>query len=215
MEIGHIFIFSDSDGAEADELLSFGLQEGSNRVHPGQGTRNRKFYFENFYLEILWVNNVNDITNPLTAPTKLWERANHLQNGSSPFGLCLEYSADTDRLFEGCLKYQPVYLPEGMAIEVITNQENPYLPWTFRWPPMPGMKKAEEPVDHQPALKKLTKIRFGIPETHYQNAYTSFFGNNGKISFEPAPQHHLTLYFDEGRAGQRKTFHALPLTMAY
>lgn len=48
MEVDHIFIFSNNQGREADELINFGLTEGSNRVHPGQGTRNRKFYFEIF-----------------------------------------------------------------------------------------------------------------------------------------------------------------------
>ena len=55
MQIDHIFCFTDAPQAAAEELLAFGLTEGSNRVHPGQGTANRKFYFENFFLEILWL----------------------------------------------------------------------------------------------------------------------------------------------------------------
>jgi hypothetical protein len=215
MEAGHIFIFSDSQGAEADELISFGLIEGSNRIHPGQGTSNRKFYFDNFYLEILWVSNENEIKSTLTAPTYLWERANYKLNGNSPFGLCLNYSEDTDRLFKDCLSYKPSYLPAGMAIEVITNQDSPYLPWTFRWPPISGLKKAEEPTHHRPALNELTKIRFGIPLNSYQNKYTNFFGSNEKIVFEAASQHHLALEFDHGRLGQTKTFSTLPLIIEY
>ncbi len=49
MNIDHIFIFTDDDGKDADELVDFGLTEGSNRVHVGQGTTNRKFYFDNFF----------------------------------------------------------------------------------------------------------------------------------------------------------------------
>ena len=71
MEVDHIFIFSNNQGNEADELVDFGLTEGGNRVHPGQGTRNRKFYFENFFLKILWVNNESEITSELSAPTRL------------------------------------------------------------------------------------------------------------------------------------------------
>ena len=55
MEINHIILFSKMQGQEADELHNFGLTEGSHRIHPGQGTRNRKFYFANFFLEIVWV----------------------------------------------------------------------------------------------------------------------------------------------------------------
>lgn len=55
IEIDHIFIFSNTNGREADDLVSSGLAEGSNRIHKRQGTMNRKFYFENFFLQILWV----------------------------------------------------------------------------------------------------------------------------------------------------------------
>ncbi|MEM9673575.1 MAG: hypothetical protein ACFB15_16700 [Cyclobacteriaceae bacterium] len=75
MEIDHIFIFSANQGQEGDQLLDFGLTEGSSRVHPGQGTTNRKFYFENFFLEILYVINKQEIISELTAPTHLWERS--------------------------------------------------------------------------------------------------------------------------------------------
>src|SRR4051794_34154336 len=57
MDIDHIFIFTDNKGRIADELVSFGLTEGSSRVHQGQGTTNRTFSFENFFLEIVWVHN--------------------------------------------------------------------------------------------------------------------------------------------------------------
>jgi len=72
MEIDHIFIFSKNDGKEADKLVEFGLTEGSNRIHPGQGTTNRKFYFENFFLEVLWVIDETEIRSDLTSKTKLW-----------------------------------------------------------------------------------------------------------------------------------------------
>ena len=61
MEIDHIFIFSNNSGKEAKNLIEFGLTEGSSRVHKEQGTKNRKFYFENFFLEILWVINEEEI----------------------------------------------------------------------------------------------------------------------------------------------------------
>jgi len=47
MEIDHIFIFVSSKDL-ADELVSFGLTEGSGNVHKGIGTANRRFFFENF-----------------------------------------------------------------------------------------------------------------------------------------------------------------------
>ncbi len=87
METDHLFIFSNDEGTEADELVSFGLIEGSSREHPGQGTVNRKFYFENCFLEILWVKNEEEISSDLTRKVGLWDRSHHKNNGASPFGL--------------------------------------------------------------------------------------------------------------------------------
>ncbi len=128
MEIDHIFIFSSNDGKEAEHLVDFGLTEGSSRLHPGQGTTNRKFYFENFFLEILWVVNEEEIQSELTSKTKLWERSQFEKNGHSPFGLCLINSESTDKLFEKSEIYQPNYFPEGMSIDIITNEKHPQFP---------------------------------------------------------------------------------------
>ena len=214
MEVDHIFILSNNQGDEADELVNFGLAEGSNRVHPGQGTRDRKFYFENFFLEIVWVSKQGELTSELTAPTRLWERANHQVNGSSPFGLCLVNSDDTDGLFEESLKYQPGYLPEGPSFEVITNEEHPYLPWTCRLPSSRKNMK-EEPTNHEVGIKKLTKVLFGIQQTNYQNRFTDFFGGESKIFFEYTERHSLTLEFDNKRNRHIKKFNDIPLTIKY
>jgi len=45
MKPNHIFIFCDNHDEVANELIEFGFIEGSSRIHPNQGTRNRKFYF--------------------------------------------------------------------------------------------------------------------------------------------------------------------------
>ncbi len=99
MKIDHIFIFSANKGNEAEDLINFGMAEGSNRVHPGQGTINRKFYFENFYLEILWVHSEEEVKSTLTSHTQLWKVSQFIQNGNSPYGLCLVKNNATDDLF--------------------------------------------------------------------------------------------------------------------
>jgi hypothetical protein len=76
MQVDHIFIFSNNQGREADQLVEFGLMEGSNRIHKGQGTTNCKFYFENFFLEILWVINEEEINQSPALETHLAYRSN-------------------------------------------------------------------------------------------------------------------------------------------
>ncbi|MEL6846826.1 MAG: VOC family protein, partial [Bacteroidota bacterium] len=91
MLIDHIFIFSDTEGSEADLLVKAGFAEGSSRIHPGQGTRNRKFYFDNFFLELLWVHDEEEIKRSAKrAHQQLWQRSQHKELGLSPLGLCLQ-----------------------------------------------------------------------------------------------------------------------------
>ncbi|AFY78420.1 MAG: hypothetical protein IGR93_19055 [Hydrococcus sp. C42_A2020_068] len=54
-ELDHLFICTAIGAPEADRLLSFGLTEGTPNIHPGQGTANRRFFFHNVMLELLWV----------------------------------------------------------------------------------------------------------------------------------------------------------------
>ncbi len=127
MEIDHIFIFSTAAGHEADELAALGFVEGSSRRHPGQGTTNRKFYCENFFLEILWVVDYAELTSERLRTTQLRQRASFHQTGTSPFGLCLVNTPDTDALFAEAVTYQPAYFPPGKTIEVLPNQHRPGL----------------------------------------------------------------------------------------
>jgi hypothetical protein len=55
IEIDHVFVCTSINGLEADCLRDLGLREGSSNVHPGQGTANRRFFFTNAMLELLWV----------------------------------------------------------------------------------------------------------------------------------------------------------------
>jgi hypothetical protein len=53
VEIDHVFIGCRPGAPEADSMLKRGFVEGSPNTHPGQGTANRRFFFDNFMLELL------------------------------------------------------------------------------------------------------------------------------------------------------------------
>ena len=210
----HIFIFTNDRGKIADQLVEFGLSEGSNRVHTGQGTTNRKFYFDNFFLEILWVHDEAEINSELIKPIGLWQRANYLSNDFSRFGLCIVNTEETDRLFENAYRYQPTYFPEGMTIDILKNEHQPTFPWTFRLP-FKGQNQHEiEPINHKNGIKKLTKVDFYISSTddvHFMQA----FENDRFINFMKSDRTWLKLTFDEGIQGCTETFETLQLTIEY
>jgi len=208
----HIFIFCDNHNEVMNELLEFGFIEGSNRIHPNQGTRNRKFYFNDFYIEILWVHNIDEALNDITAPTKLYERSRYKTSGYSPFGLCVEYSKDDNMLFENCFIYKPIYLPENMAIEVLKNEDAKTLPWTFRWNKDLSNNKMNEPINLK--NKNLSQVVFGVDTTKIENNYLNLFKSD-IIVFKDSKSEFLKLIFDGQNSKATKVFTTIPLIIEY
>lgn len=214
MNIDHIFIFCDCNGRVADDLVHFGLTEGSSRIHVGQGTTNRKFYFENFFLEILWVHNESELSSKQTKPTGLWRRANFKTNNFSPFGLCLVNMDDTDVLFKNAFKYQPDYFPKGMAIDILKNEKQRDLPWTFRLPFQGEKKHENEPTEHKNGICVLTSVIFEY-ESVSTNDFLDNFQNQDKVQFIKSSRQRLKLIFDNGIQGKMQEFEQLKLTIEY
>jgi Glyoxalase-like domain len=214
MNADHIFIFTNDQGKVADQLVEFGLKEGSHRVHAGQGTTNRKFYFENFFLEILWVHDETEINSELIKPIGLWQRANYQSNGFSPFGLCIVNTDETDKLFENAFKYQPAYFPEGMSIDILKNELQPTFPWTFRLPFKGQKKNKTEPINHQNGIVELTKIEFYVSTINDENSIQSFLGQE-RINFTQSDKTWLNLTFDNAKQGLSKDFERLKLTINF
>ena len=87
-ELDHVFICASIGAPEADRLVEFGLTEGTRNAHPGQGTANRRFFFHNAMLELLWVHDAAEAQSELVRPTRLWERWAGRSGGACPLALC-------------------------------------------------------------------------------------------------------------------------------
>ncbi|MBO0932426.1 VOC family protein [Fibrella aquatilis] len=214
MDADHIFIFTDDNGKTADQLVEFGLTEGSNRVHVGQGTTNRKFYFDNFFLEILWVHDTNEIESEKIKPIGLWQRAEFKINNFSPFGLCIINTSETDELFENAFKYQPDYFPQGQTIDILKNENQSSLPWTFRLPIKGQKKNNNEPTKHKNGIGLLTKTTFEHQES-IKAKFINFFEREQNIEFIKSDRTWLNLTFDNGKQGLATEFLTLKLTIHY
>lgn len=208
MLIDHIFIFCNAPKV-ADELLAFGLTEGSGRTHQGIGTANRRFFFESFYLEMLWVRDEAEAKSVQDAG--IWERSNFQSSGYSRFGLCLKHTEETDPLFANALKWQPPFLPSDQYVDIITNAN---MPWIFRFPPTGRKNLADEPQHHALGIQQLTQATFHLPVLAFKNQL-DFISDNSLINFEQAPQPALLLEFDHGRQGKTNVFENLDLVINY
>ena len=214
MDIDHIFIFTDTKGKIADELVSFGLIANESRVHQGQGTTNRTFSFENFFLEIAWVHNEQEIKSDLVKPVGLWHRAEYFKNKYSPFGLIIKNNEESDYLFENAYKYQPEYFAKGMAFQVLQNNNQPDLPWTCRMPFRNEKTIGSNPTNHKNKMHSLSKATFEYSGTGGKS-FLDHFKNEKTIHFVKSDKTWLTLTFDNSKQGLRKIVEPLQLTIDY
>lgn len=216
MQVDHIFVFS-SQGHEADELVNFGLIEGSGRIHPGLGTANRRFFFDDFYLEILWVENESESKSKNTSLLNIWERSNFSNNNYSPYGLCFKNTASSDSLFIKALKFHADYYPEGKFMEVFTNEEKPYLPWFFRLPAMQGGKRhLNEPINRDSlGIRKLTKAIFEIQNEELEDRFVDMIQSNSVVEFSFSSRDYLILEFDNAQKEMVRRFEKLGIEIRY
>jgi len=187
-EIDHVFICASVEGPEAEQLIAFGSTEGSRNHHPGQGTANRRFFFENAMLELLWVEKPEEAQSEEVCRLCLWERWSRRALGASPFGICYRPTKDPTEPppFESWT-YRPPYAP--IEIAVSTTSADPYQPLLFYLPHLRKVNR-DEPCMHAKNISKLSWVVI-----------------SGCI---------MELTFDEGARRLRHDFHPhLPLTLLW
>src|SRR5580692_4398006 len=162
LAVDHAFICCAHQAPEGDALLRAGFVEGSGNTHLGQGTANRRFFFENFMLELLWVADPTEAMSAQTLPTRLWERWSKRATGTSPFGIVFRASGEDLAAPFPTWAYYPSYLPAGLAIQIAegTGLHEPelfYLPFLK----VRGIR-ASEPLNHAVPIRRLRGLRVGV-----------------------------------------------------
>ncbi len=127
----HVFVFVEPEAPEAKLLDDLGLRESCRRDHPGQGTTNVCYCFDNAYLELLWVTDQAAVTSPLIARTGLAERADWRNTCANPFGIALRGGSPAPFPM---WNYTPPYLPDGISIPVALSSADPAQPLLFMSP---------------------------------------------------------------------------------
>jgi Glyoxalase-like domain len=197
ISLDHVFVLCETGGSEAEALLSLGFVEGSRNVHPGQGTSNRRFFFDDGFIELLWVSDVTEVTSSLTSPTKLWERWMGRDTGVCPFGIVFS-SSETEvpkPPFE-VWRYQPEYLPKDKAIYFAagTHLEEPdliYLAW-----PNPQASSKNQPKSHVLPLLRMNRVCVGYPQDVHPSAAFVQAINAGLVQIYASETFELTIYFE-------------------
>ncbi|GAB2844953.1 VOC family protein [Pseudoduganella ginsengisoli] len=209
MLIDHFFICVQPGAPEAAALADFGLVEGSANRHPGQGTANRRFFFANAFLELLWLDDAAEAQSEATRPTKLFERLSG--EGASPFGICFRPApGDDSPLPFASWRYQPAYFPPGIACDIALAPLSE--PMWFHLTPggRPDALPPEraQPLAHRVPLREVTAVTVIQPRSLPSLALP--------VRFAQGDTDLLEIEFDGGMLGKVHDFRpTLPLVFKY
>jgi hypothetical protein len=216
--LDHFVLVCDAGAPQAEALTALGLVEGSGNVHTGQGTANRRFFFDNAYLELVWVDNLEESRQEPAFRTRLWERWLRRHDGGCPFGIALrpEDPADAEEPppFPTWAYHAP-YLPPQVSIGIalatpLTEPEFLYM--NFATSPK---AKGREPLDHPLGIHELSHVRIALPGGAQSQAAKTTAGF-GLTSFVDAREHTAELFFDHAIYGQTADLRpALPLILRW
>jgi hypothetical protein len=220
MELDHIYICTDKNAPATDVLADFGLTEGSPNVHPGQGTACRRFFFHNFMLELLWGENIEEMTSEITKPIHLYEKCVLRGSEISPFGLGFRKTDETNNAapFPAWM-YRPMYLPDYLHIQVAADTKNTepvyfYLFFAARQD-SPENKKSE-PMAHRIPLRELTSATVSAKQQSPVSGAARIINRKTNVEIKSASEHLLTLCFDNTTQCKQKDFRPhLPLVIRW
>lgn len=221
LELDHLFICVRSQAPEAKLLQDLGLREGFRRNHPGQGTTNVCFCFNNAYLELLWLCDTNEIQSEIVRSMGLWERCRWQETKACPFGIALRSTKqDTIQLPFSSWDYYAPFLPPGKSIPIAANSNNLTEPLIFVAPNLPKYSTSSAatrpPVIHPLGLQEITKVKISLPGEATFSAEMLKLMELGLVQFERGEGYHLEIEFDRGKTSQLKSFEQiLPLSMRW
>lgn len=220
MEIDHIYICTENKAPSGDLLVEFGLVEGSSNTHPGQGTANRRFYFRNLMLELLWIENLEEVQSKRTKPMRLFERCELISNKVSPFGIGFRPTKEKDETAPfPSWDYHPIYLPDFLKIQVADNTplSEPmyfYLSFAMRQDKVSDNKR--EPMEHKVPLKEVTNVKIHVNQDISLSTSAYILNQLPDLSIESDKEHFIELEFDNGALNQSKDFRPnLPLLIKW
>lgn len=191
----HAFIGCAAGAPAADALLQLGFIEGSGNTHPGQGTANRRFFFENFMLELLWVADAAEAQNDRSRRTRLWDRCERQDVNVSPFGIIFGSSGTPPAVAPFLTwDYKPRYLPNGLAMQ-IADGTTLYEPELFYLPFLRRSGPRQEPVMHAAPVRRISGVSVGISSRAQLSAASCSAEQHGLVSYFEAALPVLEIQF--------------------
>lgn len=204
MQLDHIFLRTSKGAPEAAHLLELGFTEGSANQHPGQGTANRRFFFHNAFLELIWIDDAVDVVNTATRPTQLAERLD-TQGSGSPFGLCFRPAHQQQTPPFPSWPYRPAYLPAGMQVDIASATPLQEPMWFFlaqAVAPAQAAPARRQPLQHALGVQNISSVTITVATDADWSPAAQAACGSGSVSLQRGTSHLLELHFDGAQQGR-------------
>lgn len=235
LERDHIFVWVSKGAPEAAALEKLGLQTDRRiNKHTGQGTASIGFYFENAYLELIWVDDEDVAAKKDNeaggVADRVLERARWRQTGASPFGVGLRRRAGAAGAIPfPTRKYWAEWMQLDTFIESATSSSRVREPMFFVVPEymaVPSPEKLRPLLESKPELQKLfshplgarnlTGVKITVSGVGRLSLTASSLSKNGIVTIENGKAPVLELTFDGGSRGKSLDARpTLPIILKY
>ena len=205
LELDHVVMFAGVDAPEAQTLEALGLTGfGGTTLHGDLGTASTSFFFENTYLELLWVHDPAAAARTfLPLDFDLQARTTWRTTGAVPFGIMLRRRAGaTEPIPFPTRQLKAAWMPGEVVIHFAAgNLGEPYYGVVPPDLAYPAFQPTIPPLRHKLGVKQLTGIKFTLPAGEY-SLLAALLEANGVADFVVGAAPYLALEFDGGAQGQ-------------
>jgi hypothetical protein len=210
LQLDHFFILTERLAPVGVRLTELGFLEGSSNRHPGQGTANRRFFFANTTLELLYVSDRCEAEHGVAGRFQFPKRTE--SDAASPFGFVFRMSgADPESAELASWQYHAEYLPPQTHFLVAENSADIREPLIVCMPPELSGAKAAQPTNHL----SLSQLKLTVTNDEYSEALRTV-GALDIFDIGTDKQHFLELEFDSGVQGEYHDLRPeLPLAFRY
>lgn len=225
LEVDHFNIWVKNPKIAKEKLTDIGftsVPDSLSKIHKGQGTTGRYFYFLNNYLELIFVYDQNELeeNNNKNKDLDFTTRANFDKNGASPFGIALKIKDyNVEKIPFEKVRYHQDWMDDNASIYSAKNSKtNIKEPSIFvvypeiesdRFETLADLKNIPEEYSiwreffkHPNGAKKITAIT--ITSTDLDLATTTMRAINGidNLTVKNGSEHLMELFFDNNIQGK-------------
>ncbi|MBL1200098.1 MAG: hypothetical protein FWK04_13655 [Nostoc sp. GBBB01] len=216
LELDHIFVCTTKEADSISVLQKVGLHCSNQQVqHIKHGTASKIIFFENTYLELIWIED-KDLIEQQSAQTSIQTltRLHKQHTGASPFGVGLRRKSEQSKVVSDsslscaqsmrCLGWAtPTHKSISFAAENFVNQQEPFC---FIVPDCialtawldPSLTTHQQLISHPLGVRKLTSVNITINSDKDLTDAMSLLCTHSAVTIERGEFPLLELTFDEG-----------------